>query len=157
LHGLSLGDSSTLIPITEISTTTFEKPPVGITEFTHKDNKVYSHTENGLVEYPLHKRIKSVLEDGGILHLKSGAKYVIENNVIIGIGIHLDLLEPFKKLTKSDIERKFGNADKVKETVEGIDETLLYTEFYYKDRLIKILFDDWDNTIGLINIGRFKE
>lgn len=157
IHGLKIGDSASLIPKESISTTTFHQIPIEIKTVTYMDNKVFLQTDNGMLEYPLGERIKSVLNHGGIMHMKTGAKYVIKGNKIIGMGIHGDIVSPFQSISKKNIKGKFGKALKILETHEHIDGTLFYTEFIYdrKGRLV-IHFDDWDKKIAFINLGEFN-
>jgi hypothetical protein len=157
VHGLKIGDSADLIPIEEILTTTFEKSPEGVTRFIYKDNKVFYNVQDKTIEYLLCDRINSVLKYGGILHMKTGAKYVVKDNSIVGIGIHNDIVSPYRKMTKKEIERKFGKAEKIKETFEEVDGTLFHTEYYLNNRQMRIMYDDWDKEISFINIGRFYD
>jgi hypothetical protein len=157
VHGLKLGDSSILIDQGNIWTTTFERNPFGITNLSFKDNKTYFQSGNGLIEYLLIDRIKSVLDYGGILHMKTGAKYVIRDQKIIGIGIHGAILEPYRYIRKAKIEKKFGKADSIKEIYEEIDGTLFGTDYNYNYRRMRISFDDWRKEISMINIGQFYD
>jgi len=154
VHNLKLGDSSSLIPIENVSTTTFEQNPNGITRFTWKDNKVYYDTANGLHEYTLTDRIKSVLKYGGILHMTTGAKYVIRENSIIGIGIHDDILNPFKHIKRRSIQKKFGKADKILDEYEEVDGTLFHSESIYHERQFRIGYDEWAKEVMYINLGK---
>lgn len=157
VHGIGIGDDSLLIQEEDISTTTFEggkRPQPGT---VYKSNKVYRQIQNKLIEYPLRERIEVVLNSGGIIHMKSGTKFVIRNKTIVGIGLHDNMVKPYQPLRKTDIERKFGKADKINETHEEFDGTLFYTEFKYFKRQLTIVFDDWDHRIILINFGKFYD
>lgn len=162
VHGLKLEDKADLIPPDKVSTTTFEKSPADILRFpnggtrqTFKDNKVFYESPEGQKEYSLSDRIKSVIDFGGILHMKSGAKYVIRDKTIIGIGIHGDIVKPYKKIVKTKIEKQFGKASKIKEDYEQTDGELWNTSYFYESRNIVINFFDPDNEINYINIGLF--
>jgi hypothetical protein len=162
VHGLKLQDKADLIPLDNVSTTTFEKMPTDILRFpnggtrqTWKDNKVYYESPNGLKEYPLADRINSVLDFGGILHMKSGAKYVIQDRTIIGIGIHQGIVTPYKKIPKGKIQMKFGKASKIEEDYEQTDGELWNTNYFYESRNMIINFFEPDNEIDFINIGLF--
>ncbi|MES2777333.1 MAG: hypothetical protein V4722_24355 [Bacteroidota bacterium] len=163
VHGLKLQDNAELIPLEKISTTTFEKAPPDILYFpnggtkqTWKDNKVYYECPNGVKEYFLADRIKSVLDFGGILHMGSGAKYVIRDRLIIGIGIHQGIVAPFQKISKEKIEKKFGPASKIEEDYEQTDGELWNTTYFYDNRNMIINFFEPDNEINFINIGLFR-
>lgn len=162
VHGLKLNDKAELIPIDLVSTTTFEKYPAdglrfenGGTSRSWRNNKVFYQSTNGEKEYLLTDRIKSVLDFGGILHMKSGAKYVIRDRTIIGIGIHKGIIEPYRKINKSKIENKFGKATTVKEDHEQTDGELWNTSYFYEKRNLIINFFEPDKEISHINIGLF--
>lgn len=162
VHGLKLHDKADLIPLDKISTTTFEQAPPdilrfpnGVTKQSWKHDKVYYESSNGLKEYPLTDRINSVLDFGGILHLKSGAKYFIQNRTIIGIGIHQSIAAPYKKIHKGNIEKKFGKASRIEEDYEQTDGELWNTSYFYENRNMVINFFEPDNEIDFINIGLF--
>ncbi len=162
VHGLKLQDKADLIPADKVSTTTFEKAPTDIFRFPNgrtrqiwKDNKVYFESPNGLVEYTLADRINSVVNFGGILHMKSGAKFVIRDKAIIGIGIHEEILSPFKKISKTIIEKKFGKATKITEDYEQTEGVLWNTIYFYENRNMIINFFEPEKEISLINIGLF--
>jgi len=162
VHGLKLGDKSDSIPLDKVSTTTFEKPPSDILRFpgggtkqTWKDNKVFYESSQGQLEYALVDRINSVLNFGGILHMKSGAKYVIRDRTIIGIGIHSGIVAPYKKIAKRKIEKRFGKATRIEEDYEQTDGELWHTTYFYENRNLKVSFFDPDNEIDFINIGLF--
>ncbi|RAV97615.1 hypothetical protein [Pseudochryseolinea flava] len=162
IHGLKLQDNANLIPKNQVSTTTFEKYPVdclrfsnGGTRQTWKDNKVFYETVDGQKEHLLEDRIKSVLDFGGILHMKSGAKYVVRDRMIVGMGIHSDILRPYKKIAKGKIEKKFGKATRIEEDYEQTDGELWHTTYFYENRDMKISFFDPDNEIDFINVGLF--
>ncbi len=162
VHGLKLQDSADIIPIEHISTTTFEKYPFdglyfpdGGTRRTWRDNKVFYETVNGQKEYLLKDRIKAVIDFGGILHMKSGAKYVIRNRKIVGIGIHQNIVEPYQKIHKNKVEKKFGKASKIIEDIEQTDGELWSTSYFYESRSMEIIFFEPDKRIECINIGVF--
>jgi hypothetical protein len=162
VHGLKLNDKADLIPAEQVSTTTFEKYPADILRFpnggvrrTWKDNKVFYESPDVQKENSLRERINSVIDFGGILHMKSGAKYVIRDKTIIGIGIHQDIVRPYKKIAKDKIEKKFGKASKVKKDYEQTDGELWNTSYFYERRDMLINFFDPDNEINFINIGLF--
>jgi hypothetical protein len=162
VHGLKLCDKADLIPVDNVSTTTFEKPPDDILRFSDgsirmmwRDNKVFYDSPYGQKEYSLQDRINSVVDFGGILHMKSGAKYVVRQSIIIGIGIHLDILIPYKNIPKMKIQKKFGRATKVEEQYEEIDGELWHTTYFYQNRNMVISFFEPDNEIDYINIGEF--
>jgi hypothetical protein len=162
VHGLKLKDTADLIPLDKVSTTTFEQTPPdvlrfpnGITKQSWKEDKVYYESSNGLKEYPLAARINSVLDFGGILHMKSGAKYVIQNRTIIGIGIHQGIVTPYKKISKRNIQKKFGKASKIEEDYEQTDGELWNTNYFYDSRNMIINFCEPDKEINFINIGLF--
>jgi hypothetical protein len=163
VHGLKLKDKADLIPLDKVSTTTFEQAPPdvlrfpnGVTKQSWKDDKVYYESPNGLKEYPLADRINSVLDFGGILHMKSGAKYVIQNRTIIGIGIHQGIVTPYKKIPKGNIQKKFGKASKIEEDYEQTDGELWNTNYFYDSRNMIINFFEPDKEINFINIGLFS-
>ena len=163
VHGLKLQDKADLIPLDKVLTTTFEKAPTDILPFpnggtkqTWKDNKVYYESPNGLKEYLLADRINSVLDFGGILHMKSGAKYVIQDRTIIGIGIHQGIVTPYQKIPKGKIEKKFGKASKIEEDYEQTDGELWNTNYFYESRNMIINFFEPGNEINFINIGLFS-
>jgi len=162
VHGLKLHDKADLIPVDQISTTTFEKYHVdglrfsnGETRGSWKNSKVYYESEDGEKEYLLEDRIKSVLDFGGILHMKSGAKYVIRDKRIIGIGIHKNIVTPYKKIPKSKIQNKFGKASRIEEDYEQTDGELWNTNYFYESRNMMISFFEPDSEIDFINIGLF--
>ncbi|MFN8250767.1 MAG: hypothetical protein U0V75_02705 [Ferruginibacter sp.] len=162
VHGLKLQDGADLIPLHEVLTTTFEKAPTdallfpnGVAMRTWSNDKVYYESSDGFKEHPLADRINSVLEFGGILHMKSGAKYAICNRKIIGLGIHQDILSPYKNISKKNIEKKFGKASRVEETYEATDGELWNTTYFYEKRNLLIDFYEPDKQISLINIGAF--
>lgn len=101
-------------------------------------------------------RIKSVLEFGGILHMMSGAKYVIRNNTIVGIGIHNDILKPYLIIPKNKIESKFGKATTVIKEYEQTDGELWNTTYLYENRGMAINFFEQESKINYINIGEFN-
>lgn len=163
VHGLKLQDDADLIPLDKVSTTTFEKVPTdflhfpnGVAKQSWKDNKVFYESPNGIKEHLLTDRINSVLDFGGILHMKSGAKYVIRDRRIIGIGIHQGILTPYKKIGKKKIEEKFGKASKIEEDYEETDGELWNTNYFYESRNMIINFFEPDNEINFINIGQFS-
>lgn len=162
VHGIKLMDSIDKIIKENISTTTFEKEPDdilffdnGTTKFTWKENKVFYESKDGFKEYTLAKRINSVFEFGGVIHMNTGAKYVVQDKIIVGIGVHNAILSPYKKIKKYQIRWLFGKASEINETFEDIDGTLFQTEYIFKKRNMKILFSDWDKDIILINVGLF--
>jgi hypothetical protein len=162
VHGLKLCDKADLIPVDNVSTTTFEKPPDDILRFADgstrkiwRDNKAFYESPDGQKEYLLKDRINSILDFGGILHMKSGAKYVVRDGIIVGIGIHLDILTPYKNVPKMKIEKKFGRATKVEEHYEQTDGELWHTTYFYENRNMVISFFEPDNEIDFINIGVF--
>lgn len=162
VHGLKLQDKADLIPVDQIFTTTFEKYPAdglrfpnGGTRGSWKNNKVYYESRDGEKEYLLENRIKSVLDFGGILHMNSGAKYVIRDKTIIGIGIHQDIVKPYQKIPKGKIEKRFGKASKVEEDYEQTDGQLWNTNYFYENRNMLISFFEPDKKINFINIGLF--
>jgi hypothetical protein len=162
VHGLKLNNQADSIPLDKVSTTTFEKPPADILRFsngetrqTWEDNKVFYESPQGQKEYSLADRISSVLDFGGILHMKSGAKYVISDRTIIGIGIHSGIVHPYRKIAKNKIEKKFGKATRIEENYEQTDGELWHTTYFYENRNIKVSFFDPDNEIDFINIGLF--
>lgn len=162
VHGLKLQDGADLIPVDRVFTTTFEKYPMdglrfsnGGTRQTWRDNKVFYETADGQKEHLLQDRIKSVLDFGGILHMKSGAKYVIRDSIIIGIGIHSGILTPYKKISKGKIEKKFGKATRIEADYEQADGELWHTTYFYENRNMVVSFFDPDNKIDFINIGLF--
>jgi hypothetical protein len=160
VHGIKLRDNADLIPLDEVSTTTFERTPTDIvahpgTGLTWKNNKVYYECSNGEKEYLLVDRIKSVLDFGGIIHMKSGAKYVVQDQSIIGIGIHQGIVKPYQKIPKEKIEKKFGKASKVEEDYEQTDGQLWNTNYFYENRNMLICFFEPDKEIIFINIGLF--
>jgi hypothetical protein len=162
VHGLKLQDRTDLIPLDQVSTTTFEKAPNdvlyfpdGTTRLSWENNKVYYESSNGLKEYPLSDRINSVLACGGILHIKSGAKYVIRDRTIIGIGIHGNIVKPYQKIPKKKIEQKFGKASKIEEDYEQTDGELWNTYYFYETRNIFINFFEPEKKINIINLGLF--
>lgn len=155
-------DKADLILDNDVSTTTFEKPPGdiflfpnGVTSYTSKDNKVFYESADGLKEYSLKDRINSVLDFGGILHMKSGAKYVIRDRTIIGIGIHQGIVEPYRKIDKNKIEKKFGKASKIKKDCEETDGELWNIIYFFESKNMIINFFEPDNEIIFINIGLF--
>ena len=159
IHGLKVLDSANNIIKVDILTTTFQKPPIdmlyfkdGGCRYTFKDNKVFYESNTGFKEYPLEERISSVLKFDGIFHMKTGAKFVVKNEVIIGMGIHNDILLPYKKIKKNEIESKFGRANKINEFYEDIDGSLFDTEYIYNERSMFIKYSDWDNEIAYINL-----
>lgn len=162
VHGLKLHDNADLIPVDQVSTTTFEKYPADGLRFENggirgswRNNKVFYHSKEGEKEYLLADRIKSVLDFGGILHMKSGAKYVIRDRTIIGIGIHGDIVKTYQKISKDKIQKKFGLASKVKEDYEQTDGELWNTSYFYDSRNMTINYFDPDKQINYINIGLF--
>jgi hypothetical protein len=162
VHGLKLNNKADSIPLDKVSTTTFEKSPADILRFsdggtrqTWADNKVFYESPQGQKEYSLAYRINSVLDFGGILHMKSGAKYVIRDRTIIGIGIHSGIVVPYKKISKNKIEKKFGKATRIEEDYEETDGELWHTTYFYENRNMKVSFSDPDNEIDFINIGLF--
>ncbi len=161
-HGLKLKDNANLIPLEKVSTTTYEKPPMDINTLpeggsglTWKNNKVFYKSSQGQKEYMLANRIKSILDDGGILHMKSGAKYVVRDKIIIGIRVHGDLVKPYQKIPKHKIENKFGKASRIKEDYEQTDGALWNTNYYYDSREMVVSFFEPDNKINYINFGLF--
>jgi hypothetical protein len=60
-------------------------------------------------------------------------------------------LERFKSVTKLDIETIFGRAGIVQEHVSTGE--VLSTDFIYRDRRLRVQFDEWDHIITSINIG----
>jgi|GEM_PF-2901432 len=162
VHGLKLNDKAELIPTDLVLTTTFEKYPAdglryenGGTRGSWRNNKVFYQSTNGEKEYLLADRIKSVLEFGGILHMKSGAKYVIRDRTIIGIGIHGYIVEAYQKINKDSIQKQFGKTSIVKEDYEQTDGELWNTTYVYENRNIAVNFFHPDNKISHINIGQF--
>jgi hypothetical protein len=162
VHGLKLHDKADLIPTDSVSTTTFEKAPADILRFpsggtrqTFKDNKTFYESPNGQKEYSLSDRIKSVIDFGGILHMKSGAKYVIRDKTIIGMGIYADIAKPYKKIPKTKIEKRFGKASKIEKDYEQTDGELWTTTYFFEHRNMEIIFSDPDNEIRIICIGLF--
>ena len=87
--------------------------------------------------------------------MKSGAKYVIQDKIIIGIGIHQGVVTPYKKIPKSKIQKKFGKASKIEEDYEQADGELWNTNYFYESRNMIINFFEPDNEINFINIGLF--
>jgi hypothetical protein len=162
VFGLGLNDKADLIPKDNISTTTFEKHPSDIfyypnggTRRSFRDNKTYYQSTDGEKEYSLSDRIKAIIDSGGIFHMKSGVKYVVQDGVIIGIGLYGDALKAYKKIPKKKLELKFGWSSRIKEEYEQTDGELWNTYFYYEKRNMTITFSDQDKKISYISIGLF--
>jgi hypothetical protein len=162
IHGLGLLDKADRIPMSPISRTSFEKYPAdglrfpnGDTKRTLEGGRVFYESADGQKEYSLNDRIKSVLDFGGMLHLKSGATYVIQDKMIIGLGIRNNILVPYRNIPKNKIENKFGKASKIEELYEGAHGQLWCTTYFYDNRSMTVYFIERDNEISHINFGLF--
>lgn len=148
-----LGDTIELIDIKNIKTTSMETLPKTKDWSSYREDKIFYIVEGKEIEFELTDRIITVFENDGWLHMHTGAKYRVRNRVIVEFAIHDALLKPYKKIQKSDIELKFGKADKIKETWENYDGTLFNTDYIYHNRKLRIHYQDWDKEINGINIG----
>jgi hypothetical protein len=153
LFNIYLGDSGNKISRTELITTSMEPLPPNATLQSWRDDKTFYTMNDVEVEYLLNNRIEAVLNTGGWLHRRDGGKFRIKDNKVVEFAIHGDLLNFYKKISKREIEVKFGKADKIQEVWENYDGTLFTTEYIYFSRRLRIHYQDWDKVIDGINIG----
>jgi hypothetical protein len=152
LCNIWLGDSSEKIDYSGIVSTGMEKPPVNTTSRSWRNGKSFYTIDEKEIEFELKDRIVSVFENNGWLIMNTGARYRIKEKIVVEFAILDNLLEVYGKIPKNEIEKKFGKADKIKETREN-DDTIFHTDYIYFDRQIRIHFNDLNKEIYLINIG----
>jgi hypothetical protein len=153
LFGHKLYEDATHITIADITDTSMHALPEGITRSAYQHGKVYYEDNGEMVEYLLHERIASVVYDGGWLHMRSGIRYRVQDHTVVEIRIDGEPLKYYQRIEKSEIENTFGKPDRIKETYDPYDDTLFRTDFVYRQRMMRIFFDDWHKRIDGINLG----
>ncbi len=153
LFGIQLNDSVNKIDLSAVQTTTLEKLPDDAKGWSYRNGTTYYLVGKNEFEYKLADRIKTVIEKDGVLHMKSGIKYRIENKKIVEFRIDGELLKKYKIIPKENIEKFFGEADSIEEDYDYQHGELMQTIYTFKNNLMRIFYDEWDNEIDGINIG----
>jgi hypothetical protein len=153
LEGVRLGDKVDVIPRHKIKGTTMERFPTGATSMMYQEGKTYYTLAGTDYEYLLDDRIKSVYEHDGWVHLTGGARFRIIKGQVVEFRLDEYLLSPIRNTPFSQIEKKFGRADKKIVWVEPVDALYTTTTFIYIARQLRVTYEDDDKTINGINIG----
>ena len=153
LNGHQIGNSVYEINLNTIDTTGLEIYPKKIDFSSWRDEKSYVIIKGKEIEFTLEERKKAVIERGGWLGYPNGARFRIENQIIISFSLYNEILRPFRKYSKSALKIKLGKKIKVKHTYENFDGTLFRTELNDFEREINIVWNDWDKEIIAINVG----
>lgn len=157
LCGIRLGEPIEKINNSDIVSTGMETFPANATEKRWCEDKTFYTIDGREIEFELKDRIASVFENGGCIVMNTGARYRVKDKIVVGFIILDNLLTEYKKISKYEIERKFGKADKIEESYENYDGTLFITYYTYFDRKLSIMFHDWRKEIYVINVGKSGE
>ena len=153
IGGYRFHDNVDLIVNDLIKTTTLEKLPKKATCISYIEGKTYYVIDNSQFEFKLTDRIKSVKENSGWLHLFSDFRYRIENKKIEEFAVAENVIDYYKNIPKSEIEKMFGKADSIEIDYDYQNAELMNTIYHYEKRKIRIKFDEWERKIHWINIG----
>lgn len=153
LEGVRLGDHAQVIPLDKIKGTTMEPFPAGVTSMTYQQGKAYYQLAGKQHEYLLADRINSVYQHDGWVHLTGGARFRILNGRVVEFRLDEQLLAPLSTIPLTQIEHRFGRADKKVIWVEPVDALYTTTTFIYAARQLRITYEDDERVINGVNIG----
>ncbi|HEX8658069.1 MAG TPA: hypothetical protein VF690_11060 [Hymenobacter sp.] len=152
LAGVRLGDDAQAIPRDNIKDTTMQPFPAGVACMSYRNGKSYYEVVGMRKEYLLADRITTVYQHNGWVHLTGGARFRIFAGKVVEFRLDEQLLAPLRAIPFSQIEQRFGRADKKVVWVEPVD-ALYTTTFIYAARQMRITYEDDKQTINGVNIG----
>ena len=157
LCGHKIGNPVSELNLEIVNMTGLETYPKKVDTRIWQNEKAFVKINGEEIEFTLEERIKAVVESGGWLGYPNGSRFRIENQVIESFSLHLDMLKPYAKYSKNQIINKLGPKPKIEETYENYDGTLFQTDIINFDRNISVNWDDWDNKVLVICLGKLVD
>lgn len=155
--GYKLYDYSFTINNDSIKSAVLQKLPKGATgrsysNFSKEGYVTYFFSDKAL-DYYLQDSIISVKRNGGWLHFYNGFTFTIEDKRIVEIKISIQIVEYYKNIPESEIETLFGKADIIIQDMNNEYAECYKSEYIYKNRKMKIIFNYFEEKITDIYIG----
>lgn len=95
----------------------------------------------------------SAIDQWGWLHTDKNISYRIKSGIVVEIRIDGNFMNSFSNIKKTDIINKFGKFDKEFIKYNKFDNTISVSIYIYKERSLRIYYDNCDNVIMNINLG----
>ncbi len=134
LYGLKIRDHVSAIDLEKVLETGLDEYPEKAESAIFKNGKTYIVVNGKEIEYTLEERIDAVIKNSGWLIYKDGSGYYFKDETVKAFFLKDERLDPYTKIKKSRVTRKFGKADEVIKTNENYDDVFFNTDFVYKKR-----------------------